>query len=175
MVESAPHIEEGLNIGSAVEIESTDTGRIEKELSDQLVELNNRHLRLQAEFENFRKRKAKEADDIRQYAAVPYVERMLTVLDHFYLALDPSHDRTDPKWGEGIDIIARELLEAMKGFGLEEIPVRRGDKFEPDLHDAVAHGSDPDIGPSCVLQVVRKGYRLKDRVIRHAHVIVTGE
>lgn len=144
-------------------------------LADQLKDLADRHLRLQAEFDNFRKRKAREADEIRQYAAVTFIERMVTVLDHLYLALDPGHDRSDPKWGAGIDLIAKQILETLKSLGLEEISVRRGDKFEHGIHEAIAHTTDPDVGPGGVIEIVKKGYRFKDRVVRHAHVVVGSE
>lgn len=146
---------------------------IEIAAKNELDELKDKHLRLQAEYANFQKRKAREADEIRQYAAVGFVEKMLSVLDHFQLALDPSHDRTDPNWSAGIDLIAKEMFETLRSFGLEELDVKRGDAFNHDLHDAIAHA--PGESPGKVLEIAKKGYRLRDRVIRHAQVVVSSE
>ncbi|MEK8022792.1 MAG: nucleotide exchange factor GrpE [Candidatus Hydrogenedentota bacterium] len=167
MPETAPVIEAALHHPS----ESSPA----VDFGAELAELKDRHLRLQAEFENFRKRKIKEADDIRQYAAVNVMENILPVLDHLSLALDPSHDRTDPQWGQGIDLIARQLFESLKLFGLDEIAVARGDKFEHAVHEAVAEEESADVKPGCITMTIRRGYRVKDRVIRHAHVVVARE
>lgn len=162
MSETAPVIETE-KAGSSAEAEA-----FAKEHAD----LKDRHLRLQAEFENFRKRKLKESDEIRQFASVNVVETIIPVLDHLDIALDRSHDRTDPRWGEGIDLIAKQLLDALRIFGLEEIAVVRGEKFDHALHEAIAEEETGEVKPGHVSKPVRKGYRIRDRVIRHAHVLV---
>jgi molecular chaperone GrpE len=144
-------------------------------LAAELAELKDRHLRLQAEFENFRKRKAREADEIRQYAAAAVLEAVIPVLDHLDIALDPTHDRTDTQWSQGIDLIARHLLEILRGSGLEEVVAVRGARFQHELHEAVASEAADDLPPGHVVRVVRKGYKLRERLVRPAHVVVAAE
>jgi molecular chaperone GrpE len=145
------------------------------ELAAELAELKDRHLRLQAEFENFRKRKAREADEIRQYAAASILEAIIPVLDHLDIALDPSHDRSDAQWSQGIDLIARHLVEILRGAGLEEIAAGRGTRFQHEIHQAVASEAADDLPSDHVVRVVRKGYKLRDRLVRPAHVVVSAE
>lgn len=144
-------------------------------LTAQNAELKDRLIRLQADFENFRKRKAREAEEIRAYAAANVLEDLLTVLDHLDLALDASHDRTDANWGKGIDLIARQLAEALKANGLEEVSANSGDRFDPAWHEAVAEQEADGTLAGCICRVTRKGYRIRDRLVRAAQVVVARE
>lgn len=160
MSESAPAIE------GAAEVSA------DEKLSAELAEWKDRHLRLQAEFENFRKRKNKEAEEIRRYAFVPVMELIIPVLDHFDLALDGAHDRTDPKWGEGIEHIARQLGDTLKSLGLQEIMAEKGAALAPTMHDAIARLPADDVEEGRIVATVRKGYRIGERIVRPAQVTV---
>lgn len=151
-----------------------DAARLQA-LAAQNAELKDRLLRLQADFENFRKRKAREAEEIRAYAAANVLEDLLTVLDHLDLALDASHDRTDANWGKGIDLIARQLADALKANGLEEVSANPGDRFDPAWHEAVAEQEADGTPAGCIGRVTRKGYRIRDRLVRAAQVVVARE
>lgn len=160
---------------SATTTASTElTARIQA-LEAQNEELKDRLIRLQADFENFRKRKAREAEEIRAYAAANVMEDLLTVLDHLDLALDASHDRTDANWGKGIDLIARQLADTLRANGLEEVAASAGDRFDPVWHEAVAEEEADETPAGCICRVARKGYRIRDRLVRAAQVVVARE
>lgn len=140
--------------------------------ADELAAFKDRHLRLQAEFENFRKRKNREAEEMRQYAAVPVLQSLLPILDNFRLALDTAHDPADPKWAEGIALIARHLTDTLKLHGLEEIPVSPGDAYDHTWHEAVTTTVSESVPAGRVAAVLRPGYKVRDRLIRAAQVAV---
>lgn len=142
------------------------------ELAAQNNDLKDRLIRLQADFENFRKRKAREAEEIRAYASASVLEDLLPVLDHFDLALDPTHDRTAAQWGQGIDLIARQLVEALRGNGLDEVAATPGERFDPAWHEAVAEESANGTPAGAIVRVARKGYRIRERLVRAAQVVV---
>jgi molecular chaperone GrpE len=122
-------------------------------------------VRLQADFENYKKRVAKQQEDLRQRAAETLVEKLLPVLDTADLAL--SHGG-----GEDVKQIWAALYGALEKEGLERID-DPGSPFDPTLHDAVAH-EPGDEGPQEVVEVLRAGYRWRGRVLRPAMVKVRG-
>jgi len=169
MLESAPIIDEDKNsFEKKIEELESENENIIKELDD----LKDKHIQLQAEFENFRKRKAKEADEIRDYASSRIICEVLTVLDHFDIALDSSHDRSDPNWSKGIDIIAKQLSEILKLNGLSEITPNAGEKFDHNEHEALAKEPSNEFKSDTIIRSVRKGYKLKGRLLRPAQVII---
>lgn len=143
--------------------------------ADELAAFKDRHLRLQAEFENFRKRKNRESEEMRQYAAVPVLQSLLPILDNFRLALDTAHDPSDPRWAEGIALIARHLADTLKLHGLEEIPVAVGDAYDHAWHEAVTTASSESVPPGHVAAVLRPGFKVRERLIRAAQVAVVAD
>lgn len=124
-------------------------------------------LRLKAEFDNFKKRSAREAGEVRERAAEALVEKLLVVLDACDAAI--GHGAPD------VEPIAKMLLEVLGRDGLDRLdPV--GEAFDPNQHDAVLHepGDGTDEGESVVVEVLRTGYALKGRVLRPAMVKVRG-
>jgi molecular chaperone GrpE len=130
------------------------------------------HLRrLQAEFDNYRKRVLKEQTDLAELAAMPVARRLLEVLDDFELALmaaDETHDFE--KFVKGVELVYAKLADALKAEGLERIPAE-GAAFDPELHEALMQTGDGD-GEPVVADVLRPGYTLKGRVLRPAGVRV---
>ena len=122
---------------------------------------------LQAEFENYRKRVAREAEAVVKFANEALVTRLILVLDDFDAAL--AH--LDGEASKGVRMVHDNLLKALAAAGLEEIPAE-GAAFDPYVHDCVQQVSDPSMGDGVVKEVVRKGYRLQDRILRPAQVIV---
>jgi molecular chaperone GrpE len=122
--------------------------------------------RLQADFENFRKRMAKQTDEIRERAAESLVEKLLPVLDTADLAL--SHGG-----GEDVKQLSSALFSSLEREGLEKID-NAGEAFDPNLHDAVAHEPGDGDGGQEVAEVLRAGYRWRGRVLRAAMVRVRG-
>ncbi len=132
-------------------------------------ELLDQYQRAQAEFDNTRKRLLKEQDDIRKYAAMSTIEALLPIADDFERALDV--DGIDPELRKGLDLIRSRILDAFGRSGLE--PIDETGKFDPHLHEAVDSGpAESDEDDQKILEVYRRGYRFRDRVLRASMVKV---
>jgi molecular chaperone GrpE len=127
--------------------------------------------RLQAEFENFRKRTMKEQTRALEFGSEGLVRRLLEVLDEFELALASAGSRPElAPFTRGFELVHAKLLDALRAEGLEPVPAA-GRPFDPEVHEALIGSSDDD-GEHYVEDVLRTGYRLKGRVIRPAGVRV---
>ncbi|MBI1352740.1 MAG: nucleotide exchange factor GrpE [Acidobacteria bacterium] len=133
------------------------------------AELIDRYQRAQAEFENARRRMQREQEESREYAAAGVVEALLPTLDDFERALQA--DSVDPELQKGVELIHSRLCDILKRFGLE--PIEAGEYFDPNLHQAVDRApTEDDAEDQRILEVYRKGYRFKDRLLRAAMVKV---
>jgi molecular chaperone GrpE len=129
-------------------------------------------MRLQAEFDNYRKRMLKEQTRALELAAEPIVRRMLEVLDEFELALMAAEQKPDfDKFLHGVELVYAKLVETLRAEGLERIQAE-GEPFDPERHEALM-GSGAGDGEPVVADVLRQGYTLKGRVVRPAGVRVT--
>lgn len=146
--------------------ELTELDRVRAERDEYLDTLR----RLQADFENYRKRMLKEQTSVVERASASLVEQLLPILDSFELALVNIGPDTDPKVSKGVELVFAELVGALEKAGLERIDAI-GKPFDPEEHEAVMQeGGD---GEPVVGDVMRTGYRLKGRVLRPAMVKVT--
>ncbi|WP_066400784.1 nucleotide exchange factor GrpE [Neobacillus mesonae] len=142
------------------------------QLKSKLEEADNRYLRLQADFDNFRRRTKLDQEAAEKYRAQNVVTDLLSVLDNFERALQIEADNEQTKsLLQGMDMVYRGLLEALKKEGLEPIEAV-GKEFDPHQHHAVMQGEDGNFGPNTVIEEFQKGYLLKDRVIRPSMVKV---
>lgn len=139
----------------------------EELLTAQLKEEQDRHLRLMAEFDNFRRRTAKEKESIYPDAVAETVKALLPTLDNFKRALEAPC--SDEEYRKGVRMTYDGFMEALKKLGLEEYGTA-GDPFDPNLHNAVMHLDDDSLEKNVVAQVLQCGYRIKDRVLRYAMV-----
>ncbi len=131
--------------------------------------------RLKAEFDNYRKRTLREQSHLIEIASAGLVSRLITVLDHFELALGAGGESKNfESMLDGIRLVFSELTEVLRGEGLEPI-LAKGEKFDPEFHDAAMSDSGDGSGTHVVEEVLRSGYRFKGRVIRPAMVKVTEE
>lgn len=143
-----------------------------EQLNSKLEEADNRYLRLQADFDNFRRRTRLDQEASEKYRAQSIVTDLLSVLDNFERALQIEVDNEQTKsLLQGMDMIYRGLLDALKKEGVEPIEAI-GKEFDPHIHHAVMQGSDENYGPGVVIEEFQKGYVLKDRVIRPSMVKV---
>ncbi|HXM80009.1 MAG TPA: nucleotide exchange factor GrpE [Thermoanaerobaculia bacterium] len=137
-----------------------------------LDELKDRHRRKLAEFENMRKRTEREKGEYLRVALGKFIGDFLTISDDFDRALahaTPEEKATD--FGQGVGLIQRKLAELWKKYGLEEIDT--SGSFDPNVHEAVATEPSKDLPKDTILEVMRKGYKLNDKLIRPALVKVT--
>jgi molecular chaperone GrpE len=134
-----------------------NNGKEYDKLADELQDAKDKHLRLLAEFENFRRRTVKEN----------------FVLDNFNLAFDPKHKSEKPEDMEkGMRLIYNKFKEILSEEGLTEIdPV--GEEFDPNLHDALMQQPSDTVPENRIAQVLQKGYKAKNKILKHAKVIVS--
>ena len=130
-------------------------------------------LRAQAELDNYRKRVARERDEDYKRAQAALLERLLPVLDNFELGMMEVR-KGDPKSPivVGMEMIERQLKEFMSGSGVEVIDAV-GAKFDPNLHEAVSQEEDKAAAEGIVIRQLRRGFRLRDRLLRAAMVVVS--
>lgn len=133
-------------------------------------EVKDSYQRLRAEFDNFKKRTQKEKESIYIDSVVDAVRSILPVVDNFERALAQVLD-DEGGLAEGMKMVYRQLVDALKGFGVEEIP-SVGERFDPKLHNAVMHVEDEEQEDNIIVEEFQKGYCLKGKVIRHSMVKV---
>jgi len=143
-------------------------------LEAQVADLTDRLLRAAAETENVRKRAERERDEIRKYAVTRFAEDMLGVADNMARALDAVDDKlrqdeTLKGLIEGVDLTAKELAAVLERHGIKAVDPM-GQKFDPNLHQAMFEVDDPEAEPGTVVQVLRTGYTIGDRLLRAAMV-----
>ena len=127
--------------------------------------------RLQAEFDNYRKRVLREQTTAVELASEPVMRRLLEVLDEFELALMHAAEKPDyDRFLHGVELVFAKLADALKAEGLEKIDAQ-GKPFDPELHEALLQSGDGD-GEPMVVDVLRNGYTLRGRVLRPAGVRV---
>jgi molecular chaperone GrpE len=126
--------------------------------------------RVAAEFENYRKRAARDQENLAARAAERLVRELLPVLDGLERALEAAEEHEEAKLEEGVRLVHRQLAEALRKEGLQEVPTE-GD-FDPHVHEALMARPDEGREAGGILDVVQKGYRIGERVIRPARVIV---
>ncbi len=140
---------------------------------DQAVaEARDRYLRLAADFENYKKRARQEQLDTIQHASSDLISRLLPALDDLRSALDHKPAGVDPAWARGIELAVRKLEEAMATHGLEPIE-SVGSPFNPKYHEAIGHEERADQPEDMVVSELRRGYRMRDRVVRPSLVRVS--
>ena len=142
-----------------------------EELTAQLEEANNRHLRLAADFDNFKKRARQEQMDTIRFAAATVAERLLPILDDAQRALDHAPDGVDESWLKGVRLTFQKLDEVLRSVGVERIEAV-GSPFDPKVHEAVGAEESGDVPEDTVVVELRPGYRMHDRVLRPALVKV---
>lgn len=171
---SADQVEESVN-PEAVEVPS-ETSEAEKELIElfgKLAVAEDKYLRLNAEFDNFRKRVIREKSDIRINAQFDVLNNVVPILDHFEFALgsaDQSHNLD--KLYEGMKLIKVEFEKALTNLGVEPINAV-GKPFDPKFHEAIASEPSDEVEKEIVLKQWRAGYKMGDRLIRPATVVIS--
>lgn len=137
----------------------------------QYDELYDKHLRLMAEYDNYKKRTLKEKEEIGSFATADAIEKLLPVVDNFERALDALSDSEKNTFTEGVELVYRQLMEIFEKMGVSEIEAV-GKEFDPELHNAVMHIDDDNFGTNTIAEQFMKGYKYKDKVIRYSMVKV---
>lgn len=166
-----PAVEAGSSTHSATSAEAAEVAD-ELSLAREQAQTYLEHLqRLQAEFDNYRKRVLREQTSAVELASEPVMRRLLDVLDEFELALMHASEKPDyDRFLHGVELVFANLADALRAEGLEKIEAQ-GKPFDPELHEALLQSGEGD-GDPVVADVLRNGYTLRGRVLRPAGVRV---
>ena len=148
-------------------------GKKKKDKKDEKIEeLTDRVKRQMAEFDNFRKRTEKEKAAMYGIGAKEVIEKILPVVDNFErgLAAVPENEQNTP-FQDGMTKIYKQMITALEGLGVKPIEAV-GQEFNPELHNAVMHVEDEEVGDNIVVEELQKGYLYKDQVVRYSMVKV---
>ena len=162
--------EETASKGASTE-DNNELEKLKEELEKTKAELDEKadlHLRLQAEFDNFRRRTLKEKDDLRKSANADLLGDLLPVLDNFDRAL--VHAEDSPVL-EGIVMVQKQMLEILNRAGLEKVGAP-GEPFDPNFHDAIMQEETEDVPSGSIIEVLQPGYKYQDKLLRAAMVKV---
>jgi len=140
-------------------------------LEEECASLRDQLLRSRAEFDNFRKRTAREVERIRKTAAESLIHELLSVLDNLELALKHSAKEGDPLT-TGVRLVYKQILDTLERNGLEKIEAV-GKKFDPNIHEAVAQAPSDTVEPDHVVEEFQRGYRLGGQILRPSKVLVS--
>ena len=153
----------------AVQEEQAAEPTPEEALQASLREQEDKYLRLLAEYDNYRKRSQKEKENAWTTAKADTAKEFLPVYDNLERAL--KQETTDEAYAKGVQMIMTQLKTVLEKLGIEEIPAL-GETFDPNLHNAVMHMEDDSLGENTVAEVFQTGFKIGDKVIRHAMVKV---
>ena len=173
---SATHDSEEMDADqtSAESVEEASSSFTELEKAqNEAAEMKVRYLRAVADLENYRKRISREKQEIIRSAAASVVESLLPVLDNMKLGLQAAENHPEAKDVTlGFKMVDDQLKKSLSEQGLEEV-IPNGETFDPNLHECIAHQPSETIEEDKVIETVRAGYRLNERLIRAANVVVS--
>ena len=153
--------------------EKTENKKVKKEQEivprSEYDELDDRYKRILAEFENFKKRSAKERESLYNSILSDVIAGMLPILDNLENAA--KVETKDEEYKKGIELVLKQFQDTLKAKGVEEIKTV-GETFDPELHEAVSSIQDDTKGEKEIVQEYRKGYKIGSKVIRHSMVVV---
>jgi len=144
--------------------------RVEQEEQREEQEVDDRLLRLAADFDNYKKRAARERQEYVAFANERLLKELLPILDDLERALDAAEQHEEAQLEDGVRLVYRSLASLLERQGVQQIPT--DGKFDPHVHEALLAQPSEDAESGAVIDVVQKGYKIGDRVVRPARVIV---
>ena len=131
-------------------------------------------MRSQADFENYKRRSAREKEEAIKYANTSLLEKLVSIVDHFELGLEAARGEGGEKSPiySGMNLVLKQLQDLLTENGLQPIEAV-GQKFDPNLHEAIAHEPSKEVPEEVVTRQTRRGYRFKDRLLRPSAVVVS--
>lgn len=140
----------------------------------ELETMRDRHLRLQADFDNFRKRTQRERVEVQARAHEELLRALLPVLDHFEIGLRSAAEHgADESVRTGFQLVQDELMRVLEKAGMTAVDAQPGQPFDPHQHEAITHAPSAEYAADTVLQQTRRGYRLGQQLLRPVQVIVS--
>lgn len=156
---------------ATIEPESVEDGS--EGLQADLDRFRDLALRSQADFENYKKRSAREKEEAIKYANSSLLEKLIAIVDNFELGLEAARAEGEksPVFS-GMSMVLKQLMDFLADSGLQPIDAT-GQKFDPNLHEAIAHEPSDGFEEGVVVRQTRRGYRMKDRLLRPSSVVVS--
>ena len=148
--------------------ETVENNEIEK-LKAELEETTDRYKRMMAEFDNYKKRSAKERDALYNSLVADIVTSLLPILDNLEKAVTAKTE--DESYKQGVEMVLKQFIDTLSSLGVQEIETV-GTTFNPEFHEAVSSVQDENLGEKEIKEEFRKGYKIGDKVIRHSMVVV---
>jgi len=158
--------------GTDAQVGSPDEGN-DEDLQADLDRFRDLALRSQADFENYKKRAAREKEEAIKYANSALLEKLIAIVDNFELGLEAARSGGEgsPIFS-GMSMVLKQLMDFLTEQGLQPIDAT-GQKFDPNLHEAIAHEPSEQFPEGIVVRQTRRGYRMKDRLLRPSSVVVS--
>ena len=150
--------------------EQTEAAQPADEWKAKFDELNDRYLRMAAEYDNFRKRSQREREQAYTDAVSRAVSALLPTYDNLERAI--KAETADTEYKKGVEMTMTQLTESLKGLNVTVIEASAGTTFDPNFHNAVMHVEDEALGENVIAEVFQQGFQIGDKVIRHAMVKV---
>lgn len=141
--------------------------------SEELAKAKDMFVRLAADFDNYKKRAAAEKTALRGVVVAETVQMMLPILDNLERAVDAAAEENSPL-KDGVVMVLNQAKTSFENFGITSFG-ERGEKFDPEIHNAIMTCRDDELEPDTIAKVLQKGYKINDRIIRHALVQVVSE
>jgi molecular chaperone GrpE len=163
-------------VGNSVSVPSAETAQAEDDgegLQADLDRFRDLALRSQADFENYKKRSAREKEEAIKYANSSLLEKLIAIVDNFELGLEAARAEGEksPVFS-GMSMVLKQLMDFLADSGLQPIDAT-GQKFDPNLHEAIAHEPSDEFPEGIVVRQTRRGYKMKDRLLRPSSVVVS--
>ena len=152
--------------------DTTETTETEETIisKKQYDDLNDKFVRLAAEYDNFRKRSAREREAAHSDAVSRAVKALLPTYDNLERAL--KVETSDAEYKKGVEMTMTQLIDSLKSIGVEKITADIGTEFDPNFHNAVMHIENEELGENVIAEIFQQGFKIGDKVIRHAMVQV---
>jgi len=163
----------GGQVGVSPQVDEAETEDEVARLQADLDRFRDLAMRSQADFENYKKRCAREKNDAVKYANRDLLERLVSIVDNFELGLSAAREQSEksPIYS-GMSLVLKQLNDLLAENGLQPIEAV-GQKFDPNLHEAIAHEPSAEFPEETVIRQTRRGYRFKDRLLRPSTVVVS--
>ena len=172
-IPEAPATVESTPAGEAAAEPAIPTDPLEAALAE-VTQWKDLAYRNAAELDNFRKRSTREAQETRNFANADLLRSLFPILDNFEMGLEAARAESEKSMiFMGMNMVHRQITDFLREQGIQEVDAL-GKPFDPNLHDAVSQEVSPQVPEGTVLRVTRRGYKLKDRLLRAASVIVSG-
>ena len=159
------------SVAEAVEAAESEDSALAKLQSD-MERFKDLALRSEADLQNFRKRAAREKEDALKYANGAFLERLIPILDNFEMGMGAARSDKNSAILAGLEMVAKQFQDFLSETGVQPIEAV-GSKFDPNLHEAIAQEPSAQVPEGHVIRQMRKGYKLKDRLLRPANVVVS--